>query len=613
MTEDDIDVKCDYIPPRSSFLNIGIGMTYKQIFYQISNFIKINNHSNDKNGARYLEYPKFHLMGNKPECKNPKNCQQCYNAQTKRNAMFILCSNKRREIGEGLIKNGIGKHCVTDSLSTTARELFCNDILLLRDSGEYSLKSNWFANVYSFLQWQQKVVSLTMQNLADSNNNDLTQGVFEFQFESLATLNSYLDRIIEYLVLYYCCFDEKLWIAVFYPFIEAAIGTLNCQLLFAVSGEDSRAQAIAVPSLCDEGLRMFPSISAEKQRNNKEKCEKELKAVEIFRLLLCDVYQRGNEINDIFLNPTDKDSNPFHLTHKIVVRLNETVYNMRKQLARSEMSNKHKILKAKMLNLVDLNIIETEKKNNDEKEDDLDDSGVTMPSFISLFIINRIVKCVDGGIDKFKKHLVDVFNNKKKDKAIAEAILVNLTSNGIGKYMEKYFDEKKQAQIIQVMFDCVKEKFVKEYENEVMFKPPASTAAAEETETKTKGDDESKDSGTGKDESKTGNLDKNTRIVFNALGVAHYIFEYLRMRDISNCSLSCRSWLYLAWNPRSVYDIPLANLIERTKRLMMNDSNDVKCIMRQWQRYSNVKQVHLYSCVFFFFVLPILLRPGWVG
>ena len=70
--------------------------------------------------------------------------------------------------------------------------------------------------VFSILQWEYELVNVLLQNVVEVGQEKEQENVFLFKFEMLMSLHSYLDQLIEYLVLYYCCFDAELWIAVFY-------------------------------------------------------------------------------------------------------------------------------------------------------------------------------------------------------------------------------------------------------------------------------------------------------------------------------------------------------------------------------------------------------------
>ena len=475
---------------------------------------------------------------------------------------------KRRQMADELIDRVDLKRCMTNSTAATARELFVNDKLLIKDSDQCGLKQNWFANVYAFLKWQQKVIKLTLYNLVASNASKVPENAFLFKFDSLVVLNAYLDQLIEYLVLYYCCFDAKLWIAVFYPFIEACIGTLHCQTLLATSASDNDPLiSKQVKSICDETLEMGSLVT-------REKCLRETMAIKIFKLLLCDVYDRHD--HDILLNAAYIENNPFDLVSRIDKKLNETVNNIIKQVVRNKITNtkeKLKLTARKMMN-VDIN---TAKIDDDETS-----VTIEIPSFIALFIIHRIIKHLPGGVGSFKKLLFDDKNRKEntqKDKTgrpetEAEVIVANVAKCGIVKYMKDEFDEKKHARIVQLIFDRVKEKFAREYEKEMMFSSPKKPTDKNNNKTNNKTQVEKKD------------IYGFMGTVFNVSDLPHYIFQFLQLHELNSCSLVCSTWLYYAFNPNSVYNLPLKRLIEQS----INRSKD-KVFSRQWQRFSNAQYV----------------------
>ena len=113
-------------------------------------------------------------------------------------------------------------------------------------------------------------------------------GKFFYKFEVLTLLHAYVEQLIDYLVLYYCCFSWKPWIAVFYPFIESGIGSKQCEMLFATT--NTHGQSEQSTSLYDQALDLIP--------NNiiKYKIGSQMKANVIFKRILRDTY--SNNITD---------------------------------------------------------------------------------------------------------------------------------------------------------------------------------------------------------------------------------------------------------------------------------------------------------------------------
>ena len=179
-------------------------------------------------------------------------------------------------------------------------------------------------------------------------NNQIKESVFLFEFDFLTSLHSYLDELIEYLVLYYCCFDAQSWIAVFYPLIQAGIGTYNCKMLFVQSHEDWKQ----VPSLFNE----TPSLREEMDR--KEHILKETKVLSIFNRLIFHMLSGNND--------DENNSNIVNYVLSIKNKLKEMTDNIKSQLqATDEMqlpqlqpgvskNKKRKLMNGAQLGLCDL-------------------------------------------------------------------------------------------------------------------------------------------------------------------------------------------------------------------------------------------------------------------
>ena len=228
VNENDIDVKCDCDPTKTLAINVTTDLTFKQIFLEVAKFIE-NNNSGDK---RYIEYSKLYLNKNNDDDEKSHINEKDPHDEHDHTTTFNLSLTTRRQIANQLFDIGQERQCITDSLSTTAKRLFIPDHALMRENQEYQLNLNWFAKVYSFLAWQQDVVSVILHNLANLSKDEVEESEFVFKFDFFMSLHSYLDKLIKYLVFFYCCFDTQSWIAIFYPFIETAIGTKHCTLLF---------------------------------------------------------------------------------------------------------------------------------------------------------------------------------------------------------------------------------------------------------------------------------------------------------------------------------------------------------------------------------------------
>ena len=361
VNQHDGDIKLDYDPTQKTGMSDSCSMTYKQIFYETMKFI----HDNNVNRP-YLQYPKLYLQCKIVICDEKKHCKECYNYNTNNvkndgaisvRSILPLCLTKRREIGDKLYDSGRKQKCISDSLTTTAAKLFICSESLIEDSNEYGLNLNWFAKLYSFLKWNHETVRMLLHDLVylkqENDNSDVEQSIFLFKFDFLTTLHSYLDKLIEYLVLYYCCFDVQSWIAIFYPFIEAGIGTYHCQMLFAKPYGHSKQ----VSSLLNE------TDSIQQEIDRKENILKELKALNIFKRLLCDtlrdIYNSGNNDNK------NKDYTIVNYVLSIKNSLDQMVDNITSKhiILNSQISNKKELDKLK-LNEMKLDEIESKNQSN---------------------------------------------------------------------------------------------------------------------------------------------------------------------------------------------------------------------------------------------------------
>ena len=251
------------------YLNCHLPIPYKQIFFETLKFIIDNNNSSKP----YLEYPKLYLNSKPPQCNEKQHCKQCHghnaNRYSNSSCVFFLCSRLRRRIGNELFDCGQKQECATQSLRKTATKLYLSDRLLIAHSNEYILCDNWFSKVYSFLTWQQGAIEELMYNAVYLDEHD--SNIFLSKLELFTLIHAYFDQLIEYLLLYYCCFNTQSWISVFYPFIEYGIGTKQCNMLFAAPTTSSTTKA---PSVYDETLK-FNQINDISQ----EKITREIRAV----------------------------------------------------------------------------------------------------------------------------------------------------------------------------------------------------------------------------------------------------------------------------------------------------------------------------------------------
>ena len=544
-------------------------LTYNELFSQTVAFINRNN-----DGKPRLRYPKLYLIDKNPKCNYKQGCKQCYGkkntiaSNNDTSVKLILCVTKRRQLSDKLCDSGQEQKCMTNSLTTTISKLYLNDKTLIQQSKEYKLQSNWFVKVYSFLRWQQEATKTALYNLAyrsgestakdkfelksddiDDAKKDVesvtTRGrgnVFSQRFDTLWLLHSYLGELIEYLVIYFCCFDSRLWIPVFYPFIETAIGTSGCAMLFA----ECKTRSKLVVSVCQTTLEQMIGC--------KEQILQEMRGVSTFKLLLCDACEANNS------NITDV----FDLTHKIHSKLEENTNNIKtqhliQQLAHTDINDNND---SKIQEDIILNESSIEKDDwimdDFQSSDTIRSTRIEVPSFIRLFIIKRIV---DHGIfmnmAELGRLLQSSFKNKTKTVSEARKILEQLVQDGIKKYMAKWYEESQIPIIERVFNKLIMQRFMKEYHDVATYVGGCNT-----TEKKTKM--------------------QHQILVFNINDLMCNIFQHLHYGryfngDLFSCSLVCSVWLYHVWNLNSLYCVDISELIKG------------KLHARTWQRLHNAK------------------------
>ena len=92
----------------------------------------------------------------------------------------------------------------------------------------------------------------------------------------------------------------------FYPFIEADIGTNDCKMLFT----ESKQHQPDVISICSSVLD--DNISTQQQVDNKETCAEQTKSISIFTRIVGNIYETDGIIAAGIIT-----CNPFDLSHKI--------------------------------------------------------------------------------------------------------------------------------------------------------------------------------------------------------------------------------------------------------------------------------------------------------
>ena len=190
-----------------------------------------------------------------------------------------------------------------------------------------------------------------------------------------------------------------------------------------------------------------------------------------------------------------------------------------------------------------------QEENEDSKDDwviddndnvNENDINIIVPSFIRLFAIRRMIdKYIKNNKDKKKekkeiiKELANAFKDDKKNELLVIEILTRLINDGIKKYMSKWYDEKKEANIIENIFNkIILEKFKQEYNEMIKYGV--------------------------NNEVKNENFYQN--LLFNSSDLMTQIFQYLEWgkafdEDLYECNLVNSHWLYHVWNVNSVYHI----------------------------------------------------------
>ena len=213
-------------------------------------------------------------------------------------------------------------------------------------------------------------------------------------------------------------------------------------------------------------------------------------------------------------------------------------------------------------------------RGNDDNNVNENNISIETLNFIRLFVIRRIIdKYIKTSKDKKQetkeetiKELANVFKENKKNELLVISIVTSLINDGIKEYMSKYYDEKKQANIIEDIFNkIILKKFSQEYNEMIKY-------------------------GTNKLNNKT-NDNYFENLLFNSSDLMNQIFQYLGWGknfdgDLFKCSLVSSHWLYLVWNVNSVYYFNFKNLFRHC-----DISN------RKWrricQRLYNVKSIEI--------------------
>ena len=197
---------------------------------------------------------------------------------------------------------------------------------------------------------------------------------------------------------------------------------------------------------------------------------------------------------------------------------------------------------------------------------------IAVPSFIRLFVIQRILrKCIEKNKNNYINKLVAVFNDKQMRK-LSYSILSRLQSIGLKQYMENYYNEEKQATLVERIFnDIILAKFAKEYQR-------VTTYVSNDIDSDNKNDNN--------------NNNYYQCSVFNSTDLMCLIFEFLHFwNDIShNCTLVDTHFLCQISCLSLLYHVSLNSLIVQILESKI-DIGDENISTRIWQRIVNAKYV----------------------
>ena len=557
------------------------------------------------------------------------------------------------------------------------------DQLLLDQSKKFKLQEQWFCNTYAFLKWQQEIVNVLLHNLAyfqseansnsDTNtatdgtsgvpkNDFMTEVMLATKFELLTLIHSYLNQLVDYLVLFYCNFDES-WNAIFCPLILEGIGTACNKVLFLDADDDdgsannqtrtttvTKAATATAPTIAGMQIATMEAsgignVAVGDIEKAKLTILNAMKGVSLFKQSIYAAYSSNNQMqrsksenemkgdskeseleqkDDMNTNNSNnnKNLNPFALTNEIRIKMNEMIDNIKTQLI---------IQQTQQINVnvnvnvnADGNVAESSSDDIDEDDDSstnsflaglFESSGkkakknrtqnnatgndweptaedkaaliLKQPNFVRLFVMRRVLNNYKGTVNKLVEQ-----SNIDKATCISQAkyILNKLKSQGIGWFMKNGYNEKKQAVLIETIFNEVILKQLKEeYQNVATYSRV--------------------------DISVVDSYYYQSR-VFNATDIMCLIFQHLsdddwdnkHVGDLSNCSLVCSQWLYHAFNPNCIHYYSLRKLGIETGKIEKNsndsENNNSKsesknandnsngAVIRMWQRLRCVKNLN---------------------
>ena len=200
------------------------------------------------------------------------------------------------------------------------------------------------------------------------------------------------------------------------------------------------------------------------------------------------------------------------------------------------------------------------------------------PTFVQLFIINRVLRCT---VSKLKNNTRDHTNthairslltvfDSEKDKNATFLMITNLCEHGIKTYMNEYcnYNDTTTYIIDQIFNKLILTKFSQDYAAIITYTPIANSCNEHSEYYRT--------------------------IVFNTKDLMCLIFQFYQYynkdlkitQDIYNASLVCSHWLYYAFDPNSFYQIQLDRLFCKKSSTDDNPKNT-----RLWQRFVNVRSL----------------------
>ena len=567
---------CEYDPTQHLRIhgNISSNLTFQRVYKETMLFIKDNN--------EYLDWPKQYLNSKRPK-----------------ESTFSICEAKRRQMGN-LLLDKTKQDPASDELNTIITRLFVNDTTLTKISDNYKLvEEDWFSKTFSFLKWQQDMITIVIHNLShfrnESNNNEI-ENATSAKFGLMTLVHSYLNQINELLILFFSCFDKE-YISLFYPFIVQAIGSSNCDLLFANCKHEVPSETKQQEQKEQQKQQQIPSLAmvaleiATKNDNDISKIEKQqneillqTKAVTNFIQSIFNVYDSSLEMETFEI--LSNNNNPFDLVSTIQLKLNEMINNIKTYVLVQQMN--------------DIELNKYKNQHRDQKWHNRDDWGdsiditytnyvnnVITPSFIRLFVMRRILaKC-----DSLTEILNGISYQDKKQQEMVNSIVLRLVELGVKIYMAKYYHSDQKEAIELIMNKIIVKHFPKEYQQETNF------FVESKQEAQTQGILSSVFStiaqaawGTG-----TSNNDNSNHFqeaVFNISDVMCQMFQNFEFSELINCSLVCSHWLYHTWNKNSLYHVDLTKLIHQTTKCGEKEKDmENNQVVKTWNRIVNAKSV----------------------